>query len=69
MFGYSLDRSECLTSAQLFQIFSPDSQTTAEAYAKLVSLNKDEKYTLFLLWLWASELGKTSRFVSLPMIE
>lgn len=67
--GYRLKCDECLTSAQLTYVFLPDSQSTAEAYAKLVSLGKDEKYSLLLLWCWATELGKTSCFISLPEIK
>ena len=67
--GYTLDCGECLTSAQLIYVFLPDSQSTAEAYAKLVSLGKNEKYSVLLLWCWATELGKTSSFISPPQIE
>lgn len=67
--GYILHNSERLTSAELDYVFLPDSQSTAEAYTKLVSLQKDEKYSLLLLWYWAAEHGKTSRFISPPQIE
>ena len=67
--GYTLHDNERLTSAELDYVFLPDSQSTAEAYAKLVSLQKDEKYSLLLLWCWAAEHGKTCRFIRPPRIE
>lgn len=66
--GYYLDNDARLSNAQLEKVFLPESQNVGEAWDKLRSLDKDKRYSLLLLLVWASECGKPADFPDFPQV-